>query len=148
MVNKIYIPLGGAKTKIFNLWIIFSFVALWHDLKINLLIWGWFICFFLVPEILVKNYFNKDNMKFIHNRFWFRVVKYIFCSFYIMLMIVANLIGFGMGSEGVNFIIKKILKMTSPIYFIKILIFLVPSTVTMFYVRELEYVYFGKKLNY
>ena len=55
-----------------------------------------------------------------------------------MLMIVANLIGFGMGSEGVNFIIKKILKMTSPIYFIKILIFLIPSTVTMFYIRELE----------
>jgi D-alanyl-lipoteichoic acid acyltransferase DltB (MBOAT superfamily) len=148
LIRYIYIPLGGAKTKIFNLWIIFSFVALWHDLKINLLIWGWFICFFLVPEILVKNYFNKDNMKFIHNKFWFRVVKYIFCSFYIMLMIVANLIGFGMGSEGVNFIIKKILKMTSPIYFIKILIFLIPSTVTMFYVRELEYVYFGKKLNY
>jgi hypothetical protein len=38
--------------------------------------------------------------------------------------------------------------MTSPIYFIKILLFLVPSAVTMFYVRELEYVYFGKKLNY
>ena len=64
LIRYIYIPLGGAKTKIFNLWIIFSFVALWHDLKINLLIWGWFICFFLVPEILVKNYFNKDNMKF------------------------------------------------------------------------------------
>ena len=148
LIRYIYIPLGGAKTKIFNLWIIFSFVALWHDLKINLLIWGWFISFFFVPEILVKNYFKKDNMKFINNKFLFRVIKYIFCSFYIMLMVIANLIGFGMENEGAYFIIKKIFKISPSIFFIKILIFLIPSTVTMFYIRELEYVYFGKKLNY
>ena len=63
-------------------------------------------------------------------------------------MIVANLIGFGMGSEGVTFITKKILQMTSPIYFLKILIFLIPSTVTMFYIRELESVYSDKNINY
>ena len=65
-----------------------------------------------------------------------------------MLIVIANLIGFGMENEGAYFIIKKIFKISPSIFFIKILIFLIPSTVTMFYIRELEYVYFGKKLNY
>ena len=143
LIRYIYIPLGGKDKKLFNMWIVFSFVALWHDLKLNLLIWGWFICFFLVPEITVKVYFSKDKMNHLHSKFYFRMIKYMFCSLYIMLMIVANLIGFGMGSEGVSEITLKILKMTSPLYFGKILVFLIPSTITMFYIRDKERVKLG-----
>jgi hypothetical protein len=60
-----------------------------------------------------------------------------------MLMIIANLIGFGMGSEGVSEITVKILKMTSPLYFVKIMVFLIPSTITMFYIRDKERVKLG-----
>ena len=99
--------------------------------------------FFLVPEITVKVYFSKDKMNNLHSKFYFRMIKYMFCSLYIMLMIVANLIGFGMGSEGVSEITLKILKMTSPLYFGKILVFLIPSTITMFYIRDKERVKLG-----
>jgi D-alanyl-lipoteichoic acid acyltransferase DltB (MBOAT superfamily) len=62
LVRYIFIPLGGSKYKVFIIWVVFSFVALWHDLKLNLLIWAWFICLFFMPEILVKNYFGQPKV--------------------------------------------------------------------------------------
>ena len=70
LIRYIYIPLGGTKKKVLNMWVVFSFVALWHDLKLNLLIWGWFICFFLVPEIGVKIYFNQKKFDYLHGQFY------------------------------------------------------------------------------
>ena len=148
IIRYIYVPLGGKKTKIFNMWIIFTFVALWHDLKLNLLIWGWFICLSLIPEIIVKNYFSKPQFNYLNDKFFFRFLKYSFCSLYIILMALANLIGFGIGSEGVILIIMKILKLTSFTYFFKILLFLIPLTVSMFYVRDIERTIYGKNVNY
>ena len=58
-------------------------------------------------------------------------------------MVIANLIGFGMGSEGLREITNKIIHMTSPMYFIKIILFLIPSTATMFYIRDRERVKLG-----
>jgi hypothetical protein len=63
-------------------------------------------------------------------------------------MILANLIGFGMGSEGVIQLTKKIIYLTSFTYFFKILLFLIPSTVSMFYIRDLEKNIYGKNVNY
>jgi D-alanyl-lipoteichoic acid acyltransferase DltB (MBOAT superfamily) len=130
------------------MWIVFSFVALWHDLQLNLLIWGWFICFALIPEMIVKNYFTKPQFNFLHENILFRFLKYSLCSLYIILMALANLIGFGIGSDGVTQITMKIIKLTSFTYFFKILIFLIPSTVAMFYVRDIEKTIYGKNVNY
>jgi hypothetical protein len=77
-------------------------------------------------------------MKYLEEKLWFRLIKYFFCAFYIVLMIIANLIGFGMGHEGLVEILINMLNMTSLAYFFKILIFLVPSVIVMFYVREKE----------
>lgn len=63
-------------------------------------------------------------------------------------MALANLIGFGIGSDGVTQITMKIIKLTSFTYFFKILIFLIPSTVAMFYVRDIEKTIYGKNVNY
>lgn len=32
-VRYVYIPLGGAQKKLLNIWVIFTFVAIWHDLE-------------------------------------------------------------------------------------------------------------------
>jgi hypothetical protein len=53
-------------------------------------------------------------------------------------MIIANLIGFGMGHEGLYEIVLNMLQNTSFLYFIQILIFLMPSVVVQFFVREKE----------
>jgi D-alanyl-lipoteichoic acid acyltransferase DltB (MBOAT superfamily) len=49
-----YVPLGGRKYALFNVWPIFTFVALWHDLSMKLFAWGWLICLFLLPEVLAS----------------------------------------------------------------------------------------------
>lgn len=33
LCRYLYIPLGGAKWRVLNIWVIFTFVALWHDLE-------------------------------------------------------------------------------------------------------------------
>jgi D-alanyl-lipoteichoic acid acyltransferase DltB (MBOAT superfamily) len=33
-------PLGGNKTRIFSIWFIFGFVALWHEISFNWLLFG------------------------------------------------------------------------------------------------------------
>ena len=32
LLRYIYFPLGGSKNKVWNIWIVFTFVAIWHDL--------------------------------------------------------------------------------------------------------------------
>jgi hypothetical protein len=62
LIRYIYVPLGGSKYFAFNMWIVFTFVALWHDIKLNLLAWGWLICLFLVPEIVATAVFSQKRV--------------------------------------------------------------------------------------
>ncbi len=57
----IYVPLWGAKRVFLNTVIIFSFVALWHDLTLRLLAWGWLVSSFIVPE-LIATYFLPASL--------------------------------------------------------------------------------------
>lgn len=59
LIRYIFIPIGGSKTKTWNVWVIFSFVAIWHDFELNLLIWAWAICAAMVPEIMIKKWASK-----------------------------------------------------------------------------------------
>ena len=54
----IFIPLGGSRNKSWNIWFIFTFVAIWHDWDINLILWAWIICGVMMPEVLLKAHFN------------------------------------------------------------------------------------------
>lgn len=47
----LYIPVGGAKRRILATLLVFTFVALWHDLSFKLLAWGWLISLFVLPEL-------------------------------------------------------------------------------------------------
>jgi hypothetical protein len=77
-------------------------------------------------------------MLYLEEKFWFRIFKYIFCAIYILLMIIANLIGFGMGHNDLYGILLKIWNETNLIYLTKVISFLIPSVIVMFYVREKE----------
>jgi len=68
-IRYIYVPLGGSKYFAFNMWIVFTFVALWHDIQLNLLAWGWLICLFLVPEIVATTVFSQKRAS-IFMQFW------------------------------------------------------------------------------
>ena len=53
-IRYIFVPLGGSKYKKYNIWVVFTFVAIWHDIEWNLVIWAWGICLALIPEIAIK----------------------------------------------------------------------------------------------
>lgn len=60
LIRYIYLPLGGRETRIWNTFVIFTFVALWHDIELRLLAWGWLIALFIAPELIAKKYFQKE----------------------------------------------------------------------------------------
>lgn len=57
LIRYLYIPLGGSSNRIINSLIIFTFVALWHDIELKLLAWGWLIVLFIIPEVACTSYF-------------------------------------------------------------------------------------------
>ena len=138
LIRYMYIPLGGASKKLLNTFIIFSFVALWHDLKLNLLLWAWCIYISLIPEIIIKNYFAKEKRQYLKNCMWFRYLRAWICSIVIMLMITANLIGFGIGNKELVDALLNLLKLTTPLRFLFLSIFFAPFTFPMFFIRDLE----------
>ncbi|KAJ8434417.1 hypothetical protein Cgig2_002619 [Carnegiea gigantea] len=77
LVRYIYIPLGGARTKLLNVWVIFTFVALWHDLEWKLLSWAWLTCIFFVPEILLKSVANTLQVESAIGKFFFHEMSAI-----------------------------------------------------------------------
>ena len=62
----------------------------------------------------------------------------MFSAVYIFLMIVANLIGFGMGHNDLYLIFVKIWEESSFLYIFKVFLYLIPFAIGNFYVREKE----------
>jgi len=59
LIRYVYIPLGGRHTQKWNTFVIFTFVALWHDISASLLAWGWIISLFIIPELLLTRMWSK-----------------------------------------------------------------------------------------
>ncbi|KAJ5072115.1 protein-cysteine n-palmitoyltransferase rasp [Anaeramoeba ignava] len=71
-IRYLYIPLGGKKTEIYSIWIIFTFIGLWHDLFIRWLAWAWFNCFFFSFEIVIMKFFRSPKTeKFRNSKFYY-----------------------------------------------------------------------------
>jgi D-alanyl-lipoteichoic acid acyltransferase DltB (MBOAT superfamily) len=54
IVRYLYIPLGGTHRLAATSILIFTFVALWHDLSPRLLAWGWLAALFILPEVMAR----------------------------------------------------------------------------------------------
>jgi len=101
-IRYVYIPLGGAKRPVINMIIVFTFVALWHDISLNLLAWGWMASVFVVPEILAKRLVPG---KVYGDRVWYRPLAALGAVGNMCLLFIANLVGFALGVEGVKALI-------------------------------------------
>ncbi|CUM66374.1 uncharacterized protein PRCAT00004038001 [Priceomyces carsonii] len=96
VIRYIYIPLGGGgKYRIVNSLLVFSFVAIWHDIELKLLMWGWLVVVFLLPEILATAYCRRYQ-----NEPWFRYLCGVGAVINIWMMMIANLFGFCLGKDG------------------------------------------------
>ncbi|KAF9194850.1 glycerol transporter [Haplosporangium sp. Z 767] len=105
IIRYIYIPLGGTRYAMYNIWVVFTFVAVWHDINLRLLAWGWLISLFILPEIIAGRIFSKQK--------WGGWPYYRhLCAFgavgNILLMMIANLVGFCIGLEGVKLMLSDL----------------------------------------
>ncbi|KAF9433347.1 glycerol transporter [Entomortierella beljakovae] len=99
ILRYIYIPLGGTKNAIYNIWAVFTFVAVWHDIQLNLLAWGWLVSLFILPEIIASQIFSKKKWG---KWPYYRHLCAVGAVGNIMLMMIANLVGFCIGVDGVK----------------------------------------------
>lgn len=63
IIRYIYVPLGGTRYAMYNIWVVFTFVAIWHDINLKLLAWGWMISLFILPEIIAGRVFSKQKVR-------------------------------------------------------------------------------------
>jgi D-alanyl-lipoteichoic acid acyltransferase DltB (MBOAT superfamily) len=116
LVRYIFVPLGGTSSRslastlrtVVNYILIFTFVALWHDISLHLLIWGWLIVFFMMPEIIAGYLFPRRNWE--KNLTAYRLLCGVGAVGNVMMMMTANLVGFAVGVDGLKSIIYGIFK--------------------------------------
>lgn len=63
LVRYLFVPLGGSRHRFRNTLFVFTFTALWHDLSLSLLMWGWLLAVFIVPETLLSIFISRPAMK-------------------------------------------------------------------------------------
>ncbi|KAE9615383.1 putative membrane bound O-acyl transferase, MBOAT [Lupinus albus] len=107
LVRYMYIPLGGSQKKLLNVWVIFTFVALWHDLEWKLLSWAWLTCIFFIPELVLKSASKAFKAKSAFGEFIFRELSAVAGAVTITCLMVANLVGFVIGPSGINWLLSS-----------------------------------------
>ncbi|CAH1763254.1 8569_t:CDS:10 [Entrophospora sp. SA101] len=105
IIRYIYIPLGGTKYAIYNILVVFTFVAIWHDITLSLLAWGWLIWLFILPEAIATKVFSGKGWT---NWQYFRHLCAIGCVLNLLTMWAANLVGFAVGLDGMKFLLSEI----------------------------------------
>lgn len=118
IVRYIYIPLGGGPgggtgkiRGMVNMLAVFTFVALWHDINLQLLLWGWLVVFFMLPEVLATIAFPRSKWK--NRPTTYRMLCGVGAVFNIMMMMMANLVGFALGLDGLKGLIHGMVSSTA-----------------------------------
>ncbi|UZJ52944.1 hypothetical protein CBS101457_002264 [Exobasidium rhododendri] len=110
----IYIPMGGSGNAIASILLVFTFVALWHDLSLKLLAWGWLVSLFILPEILARKAVSKELFG---QLWWYRHICAVGGVVNILMMMSANLVGFAIGMEGMSYMSQQLLSRWSGLQF-------------------------------
>eukprot|EP00484_Ammonia_sp_Unknown_P028350 CAMPEP_0197029486 /NCGR_PEP_ID=MMETSP1384-20130603/8926_1 /TAXON_ID=29189 /ORGANISM="Ammonia sp." /LENGTH=390 /DNA_ID=CAMNT_0042458663 /DNA_START=672 /DNA_END=1844 /DNA_ORIENTATION=- len=125
----IYIPLGGSKCfalfgtelqsrfgflRYGNILIVFAFTALWHgDFGASLLIWGSLMGLGIIPEIVLSRWYWRTNVSVIvrvrNHSYLNRYVHAVFGGLNDVILISANMIGYGPGFSEIIEIWKTLL---------------------------------------
>ncbi|KAJ1798029.1 glycerol transporter [Coemansia sp. RSA 2399] len=134
LVRYVYIPLGGRQTSSWNTFVVFTFVALWHDLSMRLLQWAWLIALLFLPEAMATWFFSKPRWS---TKPYFRFLCSMGGSVNIIAMMVANLVGFG--DESVAGMLDKIFSRHGAVFLVLAILSLNAHLQMMFELREHEY---------
>ncbi|EDN07191.1 conserved hypothetical protein [Histoplasma mississippiense (nom. inval.)] len=162
IVRYLYVPLGGggdrcartgtsnvnrdsgltspilAKARsLLNFLLVFTFVALWHDINLRLLMWGWLITLFVLPEIIGTTLFPAHKWR--DRPTAYRVLCGAGTVFNILPMMAANLVGFALGLDGLKGLVSGIVgSLGGLVYLIAACLSLFVGVQLMFEIREGE----------
>ncbi|EFJ52688.1 hypothetical protein VOLCADRAFT_85921 [Volvox carteri f. nagariensis] len=136
LVRYMYIPLGGSRWRVINVWVIFTFVALWHDLEWRLLSWAWLMAAAVAPEMILKALARSAAARRWHGSAAFRHVCALAAAVNILMLMAANLVGFVVGVDGIRPLIRQVLG--QPSFLAVVLLALFAAAQVMFWRRECE----------
>jgi D-alanyl-lipoteichoic acid acyltransferase DltB (MBOAT superfamily) len=160
IVRYIYVPLGGggggrrptgskpspspsqsrlmAKVlQIRNFLLVFTFVALWHDINLRLLMWSWLITLFVLPEVVGGMLFPASRWR--SRPTAYRVLSGIGSVGNVLMMMIANLVGFALGLDGLQNLLNSLTGSYSGVaYMISCCVVLFVGVQVMFEIREDE----------
>lgn len=103
--SYIYVPLGGAKRPLLSTLVVFTFVALWHDLSFTLLTWGWLVSLVVLPEVIASHLFPREKYG---GKRWYRHAVALGGLGNVLGMTSVNLVGFVIGVEGMWSVLRGI----------------------------------------
>ncbi|KAF8533912.1 glycerol:H+ symporter [Trichophaea hybrida] len=135
IVRYIYIPIGGARRPLINMATVFTFVALWHDISLKLLAWGWLIVLFVIPEIVARKVFKRFQAR----KTLYRHLFALGAVANVLMMMSANLVGFAIGLDGLKEMIRGVFGSYQGVAFITLaLVSIFVGVQIMFEIREAE----------
>ncbi|KAF8273494.1 MBOAT-domain-containing protein [Lactarius quietus] len=115
IVRYLYIPLGGTQRLAATSVLIFTFVALWHDLSPRLLAWGWLAALFILPEVVARKALPPSLFR---DKWWYRHACAAGGVFTVLLMMGANLVGFVLGVDGARYFAHELVSSWAGIRFL------------------------------
>jgi D-alanyl-lipoteichoic acid acyltransferase DltB (MBOAT superfamily) len=122
-LRYLYIPLGGSAMPglagkaraILNYLAVFTFIAIWHDIQLRLLMWGWLVTVFVMPEIIAGMVFPARKWKDYPNAY--RMLCGLGAVVEILLLMIANMVGFALGVDGIQGLVSGIMGSWSGLVF-------------------------------
>eukprot|EP00898_Chlorokybus_atmophyticus_P006155 jgi/Chlat1/6540/Chrsp45S06016 len=132
----LYIPLGGAKYRLLNVWVIFTFVALWHDIEWNLLCWAWLTCLFIAPEMAVKYIGRHARLKHLRNTWKWRHICAVAATVNIFFLLTSGFVGFLVGVDGVQELLSKMFCKQGVAFLVAAFVCIFCATHIMFEARQ------------
>ena len=113
ILRYIYIPLGGSRAAsdaggglkgtlraVANYIAVFTFVALWHDLNLRLLIWGWLVVLFILPEVTARALFPAKRWSQHPNAY--RALGGLGGVANLFMIMASSMVGFAVGLDGLK----------------------------------------------
>ena len=121
LVRYLYVPMGGSLAsaasssspavlllrRLLNVFVVFTWVAYWHDRTLQLLAWGWLISLVFVPELLASRLVRRTSLPSSPH---YRHIKSAGGAVNILLMMIANLVGYSVGIGGTLEVLRRALQ--------------------------------------
>jgi len=110
LVRYMYVPLGGRENRLGSIWLVFLFVAIWHDIEFKLIVWGLLNASFYILEVTGKRFMSSDFVKKNLSANAIKFVGIFSAATYIIVLVLVNLLGYSLlGTDGTSLILNKLL---------------------------------------